>query len=64
VKIVPTLSPKAGEKGRAPTGKSDAKSQTERAGHPPVTFFLGAPLLITKLRYREGVKDAKTSRTA
>jgi len=32
---VPTLSPKAGEKGRAPTGKSDAKSQTERAGHPP-----------------------------
>jgi len=29
------LSPKDGGKSGAPTGKSDAWSQTERAGHPP-----------------------------
>jgi hypothetical protein len=27
-----------------------------------VTFFLTAPLLMMKLRYREGVKDAETDR--
>src|SRR5208283_731241 len=31
----PTLSPTSGDKGRTPTGKSDAESQTERASHAP-----------------------------